>query len=89
MRVFLTPMLKRERYGKKRENHSYDQNEKGKELRYLNFSLLLEDYAFLTLCLIINFFKKRISLLIKMKNLVSTVLSYLSMVKIITRIKTK
>lgn len=75
--------------GKRRENHLYDQKEKEKELWYPNFSPLLEDCASLTLCLIINFFKIKIGLLMKIKNLVDIVLSYLSMVKIITGMETK
>ena len=89
MRVILTQMMKRERYGGRRENHFYDQKEKEKELWYPNFSSLVKDCASLTLCLIINLFKIKIGLLIKIKNLVDIVLSYLNMVKIITKIKTK
>lgn len=53
-----------------------------------NFSLLWEDYIYLTFCLI-NPFKTRIGFLMKIKNYVNTILSYLNIIKIITGIETK
>ena len=89
MRVFLTQMIEKERCRKRRENHFYNQKEKEKELKSSNFSPLLEDCTSLILCLIINFFKIKIGLLIKIKNLIDIILSYLSIVKIIIAIETK
>lgn len=89
MKVYLLPMMEKERFGKKNKNHFDNLKEKGKELWYLNFLYLLEDYVSLTLCLMINFFKIKTGFLIKIKTLVITVLSYLSTIKIITEMKTK
>lgn len=43
----------------------------------------------LTLYLITNFFKIKISFLIKIKNYINIILSYLSMIKIIIKIEIK
>lgn len=62
---------------------------KKKELYYLNFSPLLKDCIFLILCLITKFFKTKIELLIKIKNCINSILNYLNIIEIITKIKIK
>ena len=89
MRVYLVPTMEKKEYRKKKRNHLYDQNKKGKKSWDLNFLHLLEDYVFQTLFLITNFFKIKTGLLIKIKTHVVIVLSYLSTIKIITMIETK
>lgn len=81
-------MMEKKWYEKKKKVIFITKKRK-KELRYLNSLLLLRDYKFLSLCLIINFFRTKISLYIKIKNLVDIILSYLSTIKIITEMKMK
>lgn len=89
--VYLMQMIEKRRHGKRKRNHFYDQKKKKKkfELWHLNFLPLLEDYLSLTLFLIINFFRARIGLSIRIGNRANTWLSYLSIVKIITGTGTK
>lgn len=81
-------MIKREKCEKKRKNLFYNQKKKRKKLYFLNFSPLLKNFIFLTLCLIINFFKINNGFLIKIKNFVNILLSYSNMIKIIIEIET-
>lgn len=66
-------MMEKKMCGKRKKNHLYDQGKRRKKLEYLNFLLLLENCASLTLYLTINFFKIKISFLIKIKNLINIV----------------
>lgn len=88
MKIYLILMIEKEKYGKKKRNHLYNQK-KRKKLLYLNFLHLLKDYMPLTLYPINNFSKTRIGFLIKIKIYINIVLNYLSTVKIIIRIETK